>query len=248
MQPAKPISQTLFISDLHLSEANAHLNALFRTLIENLLQKTTQVDALYILGDFFDVWLGDDIAGSWEKSIIEQLSLLVKSGIPVYFMQGNRDFLLGQPFLQLAQCVLLPDPAKIMLYGKQIVLKHGDDLCQDDRKYQCFRRFVRMSWIKKQYLNLPVIWRRRIAASIRQKSQARGMRDIYSKVSTKLVNALLQDADTLIHGHTHCPQIENILVDGKVCQHIILSDWHQQGNMLVVSSDGMFKLDYFDVK
>lgn len=235
---------TLFISDLHLSERNTHLNALFDQFIQDTLEKKDTIDALYILGDFFDVWLGDDITGEWEEHIALKLAKLNKAGIPVYFMHGNRDFLLGKTFIQSAQCTFLKDPTLIDLYGKRIILKHGDDLCTEDRQYQLFRAIVRSAWIKRLYLALPILWRKQIAVRIRQKSANRGMRDIYAKVSTSLVEKLFQEksADILIHGHTHCPQIKTIAHR----MHIILSDWNTRGNLLVMNSKGEFSLDYFE--
>lgn len=232
--------QTLFISDLHLSEQRPHLNHLFDLFIASTLsKKSTQVDAVYILGDFFDVWLGDDLAGLWEQGIAQKLAALVEQGIPVYIMHGNRDFLLGQDFAQSARVTLLADPTVIDLYGNPVILKHGDDLCLDDEHYQRFRSWVRKPWVKRLYLTLPIFVRQRIAGKIRAKSRARGMREIYSKVSDELIQQLLHQyqAKLLIHGHTHCPQIKP--------QHIILSDWDKQGSQLIVYSDGRLCLDYF---
>lgn len=241
------ISKTLFISDLHLSEKNTHLNILFEHFIENTLS-AKNVDAVYILGDFFDMWIGDDAAGDWERSIASMLARLAKQNISLYFIVGNRDFLMQQSFVALAQGVLLSDSTVIELYGKRIVLKHGDDLCTADRSYQWFRWAVRSFFIKHTYLALPVVWRRALAARIREKSQHRGMRPIYAQVSSSEVKKLLQKnmADWLIHGHTHCPQMENISVDERMCQHIILCDWNKRGNQLVVSSNALAFLDYFD--
>ena len=231
-------TQTVFISDLHLSKHYSHLNRLFDTFIQTILEEKI-TDAVYILGDFFDIWFGDDLAGDWELHIAESLTRLTSAGIPVYFMRGNRDFLMGESFLKRANITLLPDPTVIPLYGKKLILKHGDDLCTEDRQYQFFRKIVRSTFIKRSYLLLPAICRKRIAKWIRQNSQNRGMRDIYAKVSTPLVEQLLVDnqADILIHGHTHCPQIQK--------QHIILSDWNERGNQLVFSSNGEFRLEYF---
>ncbi len=250
------MNRTVFISDLHLSENNHHLNDLFDIFIqETLLEKKTEntIDAVYILGDFFDIWLGDDLAGAWEKSIMEKLKQLTLSGIPVYFMQGNRDFLLEKKFLEAANLVFLSDPTHINLYGKKIVLKHGDDLCTEDRRYQVFRRFVRLSGVKWLYVNLPLVWRQQIVRHIRKKSQARGMRDIYAKVSLRLIEQLFRGnkdgnnaAGILIHGHTHCPQIEKINVDGQDHWHVILSDWNKRGNRLFFDADGNMALNYFE--
>ncbi len=239
------IFQTLFISDLHLSEKNTHLNALFDHFIEKTLA-AKNIEAVYILGDFFDVWIGDDAMGDWERSIARKLARLVSQNIPVYIMVGNRDFLMQSSFVNLAQAVLLSDPTTINLYENRIVLKHGDDLCIADRSYQWFRYFVRSNFIRRAYLALPIQWRRSVARQIRQKSSSRGMRAIYAQISLSKVKHLLQqyEANWIIHGHTHCPQIEQISVNQK---HIILCDWNQQGNQLIVSSDGKAFLDYFDI-
>lgn len=244
------MNETLFISDLHLSEHHAHLNRLFDTFIEDTLaqqQAQKNIDALYILGDFFEVWLGDDIAGSWELSIAKKLKKLAESGISLYFMHGNRDFFVDQSFMKSAHCTLLSDPTVICLYGKVIILKHGDDLCTEDKQYQRFRKIVRIPFIKKLYLSLPAWWRKNITARVQRKSRMRGMRDIYAKVSSPMVEQLLADksADMLIHGHTHCPQIATVRIGDKERLHIILSDWNERGNRLRMTSNGTVFLDYF---
>jgi UDP-2,3-diacylglucosamine hydrolase len=242
------VAETLFISDLHLSEANTHLNLLFDHFIENTLSKKN-IDAVYILGDFFNVWVGDDAMGEWELHIAEKLARLVKQQIPVYIMVGNRDFLLQKTFVQLAQATLLPDPTIINLYGKRVILKHGDDLCLADKSYQWFRKCVRSCLIKKLYLSLPLLGRQSIANRLRKNSHNREMRAIYAQILPSQVQELLQkyQADWLINGHTHCPQIEPVVVnENKTGQHIILSDWNQQGNQLVVSSESLVFLDYFE--
>lgn len=241
------MSQTLFISDLHLSEQNTHLNFLFDCFIKNTLLSHSVVDAVYILGDFFDVWVGDDAMASWERGIAEKLAELAKQNIPVYMLVGNRDFLLQESFISLAKVTLLLDPTVINLYGKKIILKHGDDLCVGDKSYQWFRCVVRSALIKKIYLLMPLSWRKGIAARIRKKSKSREMRAVYAQISSSQVQNLLNtfSADWLIHGHTHCPQIEDVFLQQKKCLHIILSDWNKQGNQLVVNSDGPVYLDYF---
>ncbi len=241
------MSQTLFISDLHLSEQNTHLNYLFDCFIKNTLAKKEEIDAVYILGDFFDVWIGDDAVGVWERSIAEKLAQLVQNHIPVYIIVGNRDFLIQQSFISLAHATLLSDPTIINLYNKRAIIKHGDDLCLADTAYQWFRYFVRSALVKKGYLAMPLSWRKAIAARIRKKSSSREMRAVYAQISDAQVITLLQkhSADWLIHGHTHCPKIEEVLIGEKEGRHIILSDWRQQGNQLVVHANGVVFLDYF---
>jgi UDP-2,3-diacylglucosamine hydrolase len=245
------MKRTVFISDLHLSEKKTHLNDLFDVFIQDTLAENgaqTNIDAVYILGDFFDVWLGDDMAGSWEKNIMDKLTALVEAGVPVYFMQGNRDFLLEKSFVQKAKVVFLEDPAFIELYGKKIILKHGDDLCSEDRRYQIFRRIVRTDWVKQLYLKLPLFFRQKIAMRIRKTSRERGMRESYAKVSIALVKKLFctADADILIHGHTHRPQMEKMLLEKRERQHIILCDWNVRGNRLFFDEVGQLKFDYFN--
>jgi UDP-2,3-diacylglucosamine hydrolase len=241
------MSQTLFISDLHLSEQNTHLNFLFDCFIKNTLSNS-EVEAVYILGDFFDVWVGDDAMGIWERGIAEKLAELAKRNIPVYLLVGNRDFLLQESFVSLAKVTLLSDPTVINLYGKKIILKHGDDLCVADKSYQWFRYVVRSALIKNAYLSMPLSWRKAIATRIRKKSMSREMRAIYAQISPSQVQNLLQtfSADWVIHGHTHCPQVEKIFLQEKKCLHIILCDWNKQGNQLIVNSNDTVYLDYFD--
>lgn len=241
------MSQTLFISDLHLSEQSKHLNFLFDRFIEKTLLNKN-VDALYILGDFFDVWVGDDAMGVWERTIAEKLARLVRHNIPVYIIVGNRDFLLQKSFMTLSGAVLLVDPTLIDLYGKKVMLKHGDDLCLEDKAYQWFRSVVRSLFVKKMYLLMPLHWRKAIAARIRKKSKSREMRAMYAQISSSQVQALLinYEVDWLIHGHTHCPKIEEIFIESnKKGLHIILSDWNRKGNQLIVNNSGSAYLDYF---
>jgi len=240
------LRQTLFISDLHLSESSHHLNALFDTFIENV-QRSDNVDAVYILGDFFDVWTGDDLMTSWSFDIAKKLASLKE--IPVYFMPGNRDFLIGGRFAEMAGCSLISDPSCIDLYGNRVLLKHGDDLCVKDRLHQFFRRFSRNIYVQKCYLALPSSWRQKIAGELRRVS--RGNNPKYnngrSSISMPMVHQLLKEneASTLIHGHIHDPQMELLKVGNTERKYIVLCDWREEGNCLRIYSNGRNTLDYF---
>ncbi len=158
---------TYFISDLHLSAKRPATSALF---LKFLALEAKNADALYILGDLFESWVGDDNHNTHDEEIIEGLAKLARSGIPLYFMHGNRDFLIGDQFVARTHCTLLPDPSVVHLYQKKILLTHGDQLCTLDKKYQRFRRIVRHPFSQKFFLKLPLGLRRTIAKILRTKS------------------------------------------------------------------------------
>jgi len=234
---------TYFISDLHLSSKRPHLSELFLSFLEKDAKKA---DALYILGDLFEVWLGDDNRDPHHIRIIEALAEFSKSGIPLYFMHGNRDFLIGEQFSLESQCTLLADPTIIELYGTRVLLTHGDLLCTLDYQYQRFRKFVRHPFIKKLFLHLPLSWRQKIANFLRRESAARETNiapNHYLQrkwdVTTEAVYDMLRKhkAFTLIHGHTHKPGIHNFILDNQPARRMVLGDWHETGSVLVYSSE-----------
>src|SRR5690554_2187871 len=151
---------TWFIADLHLSPARPDIAALFQDFLQNRVAKA---DALYILGDLFDAWIGDDDTSDFAQRIQRALRELTDSGVPVYFIAGNRDFLIGQQFSQNTGVSVLPEPSLVDLYGKPTLLLHGDTLCTDDHSYQRFRKVIRWRPLQKLLLALPLSWRMRIA-------------------------------------------------------------------------------------
>ncbi|QBQ97779.1 UDP-2,3-diacylglucosamine diphosphatase [Paraburkholderia pallida] len=196
-----------FISDLHLSEAIPRTVAAF----EHFINVTAdQADSVFILGDLFEYWIGDDmLADPFFARMTALMHTLSERGIALYIMHGNRDFLLGKRFMKAAGAIWLPDPIAITAFGTRIALAHGDALCTDDRGYQFFRRFARNRLAQLLFLAWPFRWRRRLAERMRNKSEAGRERPALPKydVTAKGVAALFRRAraNAIIHGHTHRP-------------------------------------------
>ncbi len=228
--------ETLFIADLHLDSSHPEISKLFLGFLDTDARKS---DALYILGDLFEVWLGDDDNNPEHRKVIKAIKQLTSQGTSVYIQHGNRDFLIGSRFESLTGCQLLPDPSVIELYGNRILLMHGDLLCTDDIDYQQFRQQVRdPDWIRKT-LQLPLKKREQIAKNLRKQSQQHTQtkpEDIMD-VNPDTVKQYMQDNNTpmLIHGHTHRPAIHEL--DNKT-RRIVLGDWVTQGSVLRWNRDG----------
>ncbi len=235
---------TYFISDLHLSSKKPEISERF---LQFLRMDAIHADALYILGDLFDVWIGDDQSDPHDQRIIEGLHTLHEQGIPVYFMGGNRDFMIGEAFAEASGCTLLPDPTRIMLYGKNILLTHGDALCTLDRKYQYFRKIVRSPFVQKLFAKLPLRLRSMIAGWLRtQSGRAKTTTPaVYNPlwdVALESVYRTLRHYDcyTLIHGHTHQPKIHDFILDEQAAKRIVLGDWTSaSGSVLVYNIDSI---------
>jgi UDP-2,3-diacylglucosamine hydrolase len=229
----------VFISDLHLEAARPQLTHLFKKL---LLNQARNAKALYILGDFFEVWVGDDDITSLYEEVAAALREYAAKGTSVYVMHGNRDFLMGARFAQMAHCQLIPDPFVINLNGQTLVLTHGDLLCTDDKSHILFRRFVQHSWTKFLFLHLPLFIRKLIAKRLRRISQkrTRHLQDYVMDVNHQAVMDLMQDkkAQLLIHGHTHKAKIHKISLPQGSAKRIVLDAWHDKGNALIVHTSG----------
>ncbi|MBS0358406.1 MAG: UDP-2,3-diacylglucosamine diphosphatase [Proteobacteria bacterium] len=240
---------TLIISDLHLSPAHPELVKLFLSFMET---QAVNAERLYILGDLFEHWIGDDDENTTINIVIDALRRLTLSGIPVYFMHGNRDFLIGKNFLKKTGCELLSDPTVIDLYGKKTLLTHGDAFCINDTAYLIFRKIIRNTFIKSIYLALP-LWLRRIIAKIIRATSPRNIEKKPNNQSERYdipqseMNRLATNysVDQIIHGHTHRPSIHHFLLDGHWVNHIVLSDWHKEGNVLICDPHGETRLVYF---
>lgn len=231
---------SLFISDLHLCPTRPAINALFGRFIQDT---APHAEALYILGDFFEYWAGDDdLAEPFHTAITHQLDALAKTGTRIYLMHGNRDFLISEDFLHAASATLLPDPTLINLYGQPTLLMHGDTLCSDDVAYQNFRGQVRSPEWQHAFLATPLAARKvQIEALRKQSAQAK---------STKPAEIMDTNADTvtaalrahgyprIIHGHTHRPARHVHEVDGKVCERWVLPDWYETGGYLRCDAAG----------
>lgn len=236
---------TLFISDLHLDAERPEITALFGRFID---EEAHGADALYILGDLFEAWVGDDDPSDTGRFVAEKLKALRDAGVPVYFQRGNRDFLLQDDYAARAGMTILPDPAVVLLHGKPTLLMHGDLLCTDDVAYQQFRAQTRDPRWQAQFLAQPLAARLAFAQQARTASQARhaelhgqGLMGAITDVSPSTVHATFAryGIDTLIHGHTHRPAVHELAVDGRGRQRIVLGDWYEQGSVLRVDSDGL---------
>ncbi|MDO4997977.1 MAG: UDP-2,3-diacylglucosamine diphosphatase [Neisseria sp.] len=238
---------TVFIADLHLSLDTPKLNALFLACLQ---QWQGKVSALYILGDLFELWVGDDAADEVAGEVQTALQAFSQHA-PVYFICGNRDFLLGKRYAQAAGMTLLPEQYCFDLFGKKILLMHGDEMCTDDVAYQRYRSWIRFPLIRKALLCLPRQKRLQIAAKIRANSQrkkdANGLTEI-GDVSTQGLQTALQrfaGVDYLIHGHTHRPAIHQIDFEGKTVQRIVIPDWRDDFGGCVLEANGDVRLAYF---
>ncbi len=238
---------TYFISDLHLSSQHPERAERFLRFLEG---PVLEADALYILGDLFDRWVGDDDQHPHHEQIIAALYHLYEQSLPVYFMHGNRDFLIGSDFILRSGCVLLEDPSVITLYGTQVLLSHGDRLCTRDTKYQGFKKFVRHPWTRSLFLKCPLSVRHKIARLLRAQSSRdaatlpTGTRQPYWDVALEAVYADLRQhqCHTLIHGHTHLAQIHDFILDEQPAKRIVLGAWDQTPIILIYSDDGTLTL------
>ncbi len=235
---------TLFISDLHLEDKRPEMTA---TLVRFLRGTARTAESLYILGDLFEFWIGDDVLSATAKAVASELKSLANSGVPVYFLHGNRDFLLGERFASLSGMELLPETLTVDFYGRPTLLLHGDTLCTDDVEYQSFRQQVRNPGFQQVFLNQPVEQRMAMAASARDASkQHTGNVDMaIMDVNAVAVADAFAQAGTLymIHGHTHRPAVhQHELKDGDVAERIVLSDWYQSGSYLQLTPEGAISI------
>ncbi|MCG8709305.1 UDP-2,3-diacylglucosamine diphosphatase [Brenneria sp. 4F2] len=227
---------TLFIADLHLS---IHEPAITAGFLRFLRHDAAQADALYILGDLFDAWIGDDDPQPLHTTIANALLMLHLQGVPCYFVHGNRDFLIGKRFAKRSGLTLLPAENVLDLYGQRILILHGDTLCTDDHAYQKFRRRVHNPLIQRLYLLLPLAIRLKIAAGMRSASRQANQhksQEIMDVNSEQVIDRLQHyQVDTLIHGHTHRPAIHQIIRDNFRARRAVLGAWHHEGSMIKVT-------------
>ena len=231
---------SIFISDCHLCESRP---AIIDSFISFLAHTAVNADALYILGDLFEYWAGDDVISTGVHSpIIQALQQLSSQGVCLYIMHGNRDFLLGYAFANATNATILADPTMVSIYGQSILLSHGDSLCTDDTDYQRFRAEVRSDVWQSKFLNQPLSDRITYIESVRQKSdQEKSIKSMaIMDVNPIAVSQLLAryDYPTLIHGHTHRPMQHQHQINGQVCNRWVLGDWYEQGSYLRVDQEG----------
>jgi UDP-2,3-diacylglucosamine hydrolase len=230
---------TLFISDLHIDETRPAITSQF---LSFLGAEAKDAEALYILGDLFESWIGDDAADAAQSAAIAGLNSLTSAGVRCFVMHGNRDFLLAEQFCRMSGAELLPDPLIVTLYGEPVLVMHGDALCTDDRAYQRLRATVREPDWQRQFLALSIASRRALAGAARVGSQAHTATVEYAitDVNASSVSAALRSAGTatLLHGHTHRPAIHALQVDGRPCTRIVLGDWYDQGSVLQWDHNG----------
>lgn len=230
---------TLFISDLHLEPARPEIGEQF---LAFLAGPARDADALYILGDLFEAWIGDDDPNPYYADMKVAIRDLADSGVPVYFMRGNRDFMIGQQFAADTGVALLDDPHALELHGEQVLLSHGDAMCTDDIEYQQVRAVTRNPEWQAMMLTKSIEERVAIARQAREQSLARGesMSEEIADVNQDAVETVLRDsgADILLHGHTHRPAVHPFHVDDRPVHRIVLGDWYEQGSMVEWDEDG----------
>jgi UDP-2,3-diacylglucosamine hydrolase len=229
----------LFLSDLHLDHERPDLTHLFLAFLDD---RGRDADAIYILGDLFEAWVGDDDDSPLVRDIQGGMKACADSGTSVFVLRGNRDFLLGDRFARSSGCMLLDDAARIDLFGQAALLMHGDTLCTDDTDYLAFRRRVREHEWQLAFLEQPIGERRRIASRLREASHDAGGRKtgVEMDVSPDTVNRVMEEhgVHLLIHGHTHRRAVHKFAINGEPATRIVLGGWDAGGSVLEYSPAG----------
>lgn len=232
--------QTLFISDLHLEDNRPQSTEMLTGFLRGTARSA---DALYILGDLFEFWIGDDFLTETARRVAEELGELPLAGVPCYFLHGNRDFLLGEQYARLVGMELLPETLVVDLHGTRTLLLHGDTLCTDDAGYQAFRQQVRQPSFRDQFLGMPVQQRLDMAQNARDASKQHTSSTPMEIMDVNLdaVSKAFAEhgVERMIHGHTHRPAShDHRLANGRMGQRLVLADWHTTGSYLRVSPSG----------
>ncbi|KTF13460.1 UDP-2,3-diacylglucosamine diphosphatase [Pseudoalteromonas sp. H105] len=232
--------QTYFIADLHLSESRPDISAAFYHFLDTHVLNQN-IDALYILGDFFEVWVGDDYVTPLSKEVAARLKQISDNATPVYFIHGNRDFIIRDKYAKQAGITLLPEQTVINLYGTPTVVLHGDEMCTQDTEYQNFRKKARGWWWPRLMLALPLWYRRSVAKKAREKSkqnQAGKSLEILDVSQEAVLDVFAKhQVKNMIHGHTHRPNVHHYKEQGTELTRTVLGDWYTQGSYLVVTPD-----------
>ena len=231
---------TLFIADLHLQTEEPAITAGF---LHFLQDEARTAHALYILGDLFEAWIGDDDPNPLHREMAAAIKALVDSGVPCYFIHGNRDFLIGKRFARESGMTLLPEEKVLELYGRNVLIMHGDTLCTDDTGYLAFRAKVHTPWIQTLFLALPLFIRSRIAAKMRagsksaNSSKSMTIMDVNPQAVVEVMEK--HHVQWLIHGHTHRPDVHQLTANGEPAHRVVLGAWHSEGSMVKVTPEGV---------
>jgi UDP-2,3-diacylglucosamine hydrolase len=232
---------SLFISDLHLCDARPAVTSAF---IRFLNHDAKNAENLFILGDLFEYWAGDDdMDNPHHHSVIQALKSLSDQGTQTFFIHGNRDFLIGDEFSKMTGITLLSDPTMLDLYSQKVLLSHGDDLCTDDVAYQAFRKQVRSLEWQKQFLSQSLASRKAQIEALRKRSEDEksGKPLMIMDINQTALEKLIVSNDyppLFIHGHTHRPKVHELSINGHDCQRIVLGDWYDQGSCLRLDKNG----------
>lgn len=231
---------SLFISDLHLCASRPAITEAFLNFLKT---EAKQAEKLFILGDLFEYWAGDDDLNHPDHQNIIQALKALSQNTAIYFIHGNRDFLIGHAFAEATGATILADPSALNLYGHRVLLSHGDALCTDDVEYQAFKKLIRSQDWQTKFLDQPLSQRKAKIEELRKKSEEEKsgkpykIMDINAEALSKLLKAFNYPA-IFIHGHTHRPNVHNLHLDGKDCTRIVLGDWYEQGSCLRLDDSG----------
>jgi UDP-2,3-diacylglucosamine hydrolase len=233
----------LFVSDLHLDASAPEGIAQFIAFLDG---EARDAAALYILGDLFEAWVGDDDPEPARTRVCAALRRYTDSGVPCFILRGNRDFLLGEGFEQRTGCRLLPDPVLLERGSLRVFISHGDPLCTADHSYQEFRSMVRNPEWQARYLKLPLATRRALAETARRGSKAHTERqqaqimDVHPRAVSEAFR--VSGATLMIHGHTHRPAVHTVQTAAGTAQRIVLGDWYGNGSYLALDPDGQYEI------
>ncbi|WP_117234304.1 UDP-2,3-diacylglucosamine diphosphatase [Vibrio maerlii] len=230
--------KTLFISDLHLTPSRPDITDCF---IQFMRDEAPQADAVYVLGDLFEFWIGDDDTRPFAKQIRDEFKQLTEKGIPCFFSHGNRDFLVGKRFSRQTGVQLLDEEAIIDLYGRKALVMHGDTLCTDDVKYLAYREKVHQPWLQWVFNRIPFFLKKKIVGKVQSdiKDEKKDKSLDIMDVNQSAVESTMKrhGVELLIHGHTHRPDIHTFTYGEEKMTRIVLGDWYEQGSVLEFTGD-----------